>query len=152
MEATAGAPQNTVETPLKATGRTLFTAETAKVMAQRSIEARKRNAAAEIERIAQLEAQAKLAAPLLAQAVAITCVPDEQYRLLRLARTREQLEQLDKDLEAAEDEKGKKAICDAIARLSDVEQRLAMRPLPGSRRPGRERPAKESPSTAGPLD
>lgn len=88
----------------------------------------------------------------LAQVASQPVGSDEEYRLFRLARTREQLADLDAEWKDAKgDAKERKALADAIARLQDVEQRLANRPLPGSRRPGREKPAR-SEAAGGPLD
>lgn len=99
-------------------------------------------------------ADAELARPLLeqavAQAVAATGKPDEEYRQFRLTRTREQLLALDRQLEAETDPKALKSLADAIARLCDVEQRLAMRPNPGSYRPSKPR-TEQSSSDATPL-
>jgi len=100
-----------------------FTQQTAAEMARRSQAARKQR---ELDRKAELN-----------RGSAITSADDAQYRQFRLTRTREQLLQLDRDLEAAKDERGKKAICDAIARLSEVEQKLAMRPGPGNVQPSK---------------
>ena len=101
---------------------------------------------------AQLERLKPLAdAALTAQAVGLAITPDEEYRLKRLIRTREQLEMLDRQLDGETDPKHVKSLADAIARLSEVERNLAGRPLPGSRRPGREKPARTG-ATGGPID
>lgn len=113
--------------------KTPITAENAREMALRS-HAKRKERMEELRKAAERPAQ-----------------EESEYRLFRLTRTREQLLVLDKQLVAETDPKSVKSICDAIARLCDVEQKLAMRPLPGSRRPGREKTERTS-SSAGPLD
>lgn len=143
-------PQNSAETTTSATEQSAkthhqtgkrwgipFTKENSAEMARRAQAARK-----------QREAEEELAR---AQSADTTSADDATYRKFRLIRTREQLLALDKQLEAERDPKLVKSLADAIARLCDVEQRLAMRPLPGSRRPGREKPDKRS-AASGPLD
>lgn len=119
----------------------LFNRKMAKAAAIKSVAARE---------LKELEAtQAKA---IVAQLKAAAIVePDDQYRLFRLSRTRTQLLELDEQLSACRDPKLLKSLADAIARLCDVEQRLAMRPLPGSRRPGRESTSK-APSTFEPSE
>lgn len=110
------------------------------------------------DKLALAESQAKLALlqPLIdkaaEQSLSIALGSDDDYRLRRLHRTREQLEQLDKDLAAASDERATKAICDAIARLSEVESNLAMRPKPGSHRPSRPKSTRSEAGASGPID
>jgi hypothetical protein len=106
---------------------------------------------AEMARRAQVARKRRLQEEAARAEIETISADDAAYRKFRLIRTREQLLGLDRDLEACSDEKGKKAICDSIARLSDVEQKLAMRPLPGSRRPSRE-PSAKVPSTLEPTE
>ena len=119
-----------------------FDVESAKRAAQRSVESRKAKQA-EADQAKAIVAQLKVAAVV---------EPEDSYRLERLRITREQLSGLDKDLKAAEDEKGKKAICDAIARLSEVERQLAGRPAPGSLRPAQAKTKRTTPDSYGPVE
>lgn len=114
-----------------------FTRQNSAEMARRAQAARKQR---ELDRKAELN-----------RGSAVIHADDVQYRQFRLTRTREQLLQLDRDLSAAPDEKAKKAIVEAIARLSVVEGNLAGRPLPGSRRPGREKPARGQGASSSPA-
>lgn len=77
--------------------------------------------------------------------------PEEKYRLNRLARVREQLEMLDKELEDASDPKSIKALADSIRALTDVEFALANRSKPGLTRP--KAPSnKRTQASSGPID
>ena len=76
----------------------------------------------------------------------------DQYRLSRLARTRKQLAQVDRMLEAATDAREVKSLADALARLADMERILAGRPLPGSRRPRAEHSRPDQRVSAEPLE
>jgi hypothetical protein len=119
--------------------RHLFTAANAKEMSARG------NAAKALAKKRREE--------LIAKTNAIpTLQRDEIYRNQRLARVRVQLERLDGELERTKDARDVKAICDAIARLAEVERILAGRPLPGSRRPGREKPQRGTVSESPAVD
>ena len=62
----------------------------------------------------------------------------DEYVSRRLARVRVQIDSLSDDLDKAEDPRDQDRIAAAIERLSRIEQQLANRPLPGTRRPAPE--------------
>lgn len=131
----AGEPTRSVRILTANQRKTLFTRENAREMSAKANAAKK-------ARMDALRAAA--------EEIRLTPVPEEQYRTQRLARIREQLTELEGLLKGQVDWKAIKAISDAIARLSVIEQNLAMRPLPGSRRPGREKPVRST-GNASPL-
>jgi hypothetical protein len=102
----------------------LFTADNAVEMGRRS---------AEIKKQRKEHPPAPPAAPVVIEQ------PTDDFTGSRLARTREQMVKLDGMIADCEDAKELKALCDALARLSEIERVLAGRPLPGALRPGREK-------------
>jgi hypothetical protein len=133
-----------------------FTPEQARQLQAKSMEARKAKREAMQAELEQAQREAEQArAIVLADAMSkpkpIAIEPEEQYRLTRLARTREQIEQLDKQLEAETDPKAIKSLADALARMVDVEFALAKRPKPGAFRPVREKQARAS-QQQGPIE
>lgn len=151
METTVESPMISVESPLnlaqppvKRIGNPI-TPETAKEYARRSAEAR--------ARIAQERKDVNKAQAIIAEAKALSDPNSEEgYRLERLIRTRKQLSQLDEQLEGETDPKAVKAICDAIARLAEVERILAGRPLPGSHRPSNKPSKPKTGQDYGPVE
>lgn len=120
----------------------LFNADRARVAQRKSVEAKRKMAEREdkvIETINELKAAAIVE-------------PDDTYRLNRLKATRDALDGLYSDLNAADDAKDQKAICDSIARLSEVERLLAGRPSPGSHRPSSLKPKRQTPESYGPVE
>ncbi len=145
MDAVAEPCQVTAETPIKPAKRSLFTPENAKIMRQRSEEAKKRNKLAMEQRLQAAEAQAAIAQPLIAAAVAKTVQNPASYLQERLSRTREQIAALDDQMRSAVnvgDSKAIQAISVAVKNLYEIEGNLAGRPKPGVRRPGREKPVR----------
>lgn len=110
----------------------LFTPEIAADMARRSHDARKRNE----EREQPADADASQA---------------DVYRTVRLTRTRKQMRRVDAMLTKATDAKELKALCDALARLAEIERILAGRPLPGALRPGKDRGRRTPPAAYAPI-
>ena len=98
----------------------LFTAENAAEMGRKSAESRK-------QRMEEMR---------LAVEVAVTN-PDVDFGQRTLARVRVQLERLSNEIDKciAGDSKRLKELTDAYSRLADQEQKLAMRPSPGSLKP-----------------
>ena len=133
--------QNSVQ-PSSTQGKRLFSGEFAKEMAQKSVESRK-------AKLAEAEQAKAIVAQLQASAIV---EPDDLYRLNRLKATREALEGLYSDLKKADDAKDQKAICDSIARLSEVERLLAGRPSPGSHRPSATKSKPRTPESYGPVE
>lgn len=86
-----------------------------------------------------------------AQEESVSPAGNEEYARERLLRTREQLRQLDEELENCTNPKDIKALCDSIKALAEVERILAGRPLPGSHRPTRN-PKRESPISFTPTE
>lgn len=101
-----------------------FTVENARAMSAKANAAKR----------ARIEALREAANP--------STLSEEEYRKTRLARIRTQLTELEELLKGQVDWKAIKAISDAIARLSVIEQNLAGRPLPGSHRPVKEKERK----------
>lgn len=137
-------------------GQFRFTPANARELAEKS----KLSRLAKAQRLAQEHAElVKLAekgkelalAHALQEKPAPAIEPEEQYRLARLARTREQIEQLDKQLEAETDPKAIKSLADALARMVDVEFALAKRPKPAAYRTAPEKP-KRSQASTGPVE
>lgn len=125
------------EPPQKPERRYFISKENARALREKSIEAQKRNKLALEQRLQMAESQALIAQPLIAAAVARTVQDSTSYVSERLTRTREHLKRLDAELEAAEDPRAVKAICDAMARLAEIERILDGRPLPGSHSPSK---------------
>lgn len=118
-----------------------ITSENAKALQLKARDAKARKKAEQLAMLAKAERDLELVKPLMEKAIAVATglasVPEAEYRLQRLSRTRAQLEALDKELEGETDTKAIKALCDSIKALSEVERILAGRPLPGSHRPSK---------------
>jgi len=129
----------TQQKPARASLPHAFTAANAAENARKAVQARIRRKAEQEQAIAQAKADLELVKPLLGKAIELATghasVPDSEYRLQRLARTREQIETLDAQLLATDDPRAIKAITDSIRNLAEIERILAGRPLPGSHRP-----------------
>ena len=123
-----------------------FTSDKAREANRKSVEARRKQGLVAAEAIETLD-KLKLNAVVLP-----VLEPDEVYRLSRLKATREALDGLYSDLNGADDPKDQKAICDSIARLSEVERLLAGRPSPGSHRPTPSKPKRTQPGDYGPVE
>lgn len=124
----------------------LFTKEQAAEFGRKGYEARMRNEAARKQALIEAE-QFKASCLALAQPGS-----DDSYRLGRLKATRDALDGLYSDLNDADDPKDQKAICDSIARLSEVERLLAGRPSPGSCRPSSKPTKPRTPENYGPVE
>lgn len=145
-------PAQTIAEPLINQGKEklvkpFFNSENARAYALKGVAARAQ-AKADHKRMI---AEAKLA--LLAQAEIQT---PEAYRLSRLARIRSQLASVDSAIENCikerkPDQSRLKGLVEAQARLADQEQKLSMRPLPGSHRPRTPKASKTS-HTVEPLE
>ncbi len=59
----------------------------------------------------------------------------DDYTARRIAVTRKQIRQMDSQLESCVEPRDFKAICDALARLHEIERQLSGRPLPGTLKP-----------------
>ena len=138
MDAVAELPAETTSNSGKYKVKPFFNKENAKFYSAKAAEARKQ---AESERQAMVDKAREVS----------ELVPDEKYRLERLARTREQIARLDAQLLASNDPREIKALSDALKNFAEMERILRREPLPGSRRPGREKPERSS-GNAGPLD
>jgi hypothetical protein len=103
-----------------------FTADTARLNAQRSVEARRRNAA-EREAAAAQAPEPPLQTPFKD--------PLDQFSTRRLQRVREQLERLDDMISEETDPQKLDKLASAQSRMAEQERLLAGRPLPGSLRP-----------------
>lgn len=128
--------------------RKAFTPESARAAQAKAAVARKENHRQDLAKIEQLQAELTLAKPIIlattAKLAAIALTPDDEYRLTRLARTREQIEQLDEQLSNSSDPKEIKSLADALARLTDIEFALAKRPKPAAYRTAPEKLTKRS--------
>jgi hypothetical protein len=100
----------------------LFTRENARTMAVRGHQLRK-------QRLEELRIAAN-PVPLPA---------DNSYVERRLARVRQQIENLSDMLESEKEPAKLDRLASCLARLSEIERQLANRPLPGSRRPAPDR-------------
>lgn len=125
--------QSHAKSPIK----TRFSSENARLMAQRAIQARLAKKQAKIK--AEQEAQSA-ALDLAQNPVKSPVGADDGYVMDRLERVRKQIDQLDSMIQAACSESDiDSAMIDkltsALSRLSDIEQKLAGRPSPGSLRP-----------------
>lgn len=110
----------------------LFTKENAADYARRATAARLRNIAAR---------QGASGAPSGGNAEGATRDADG-YVEKRIRRVRQQIAALDEQLSECTAPRDIKALCDAIAKLADLERVLSGRPLPGQRRPGKDTPAR----------
>ena len=118
----------------------LFTVETARPAGLRSVIVRRERKAAVIKQMQEAREMMAFAGKAI---VAVAAKPDD-FVDRRLVRVRRQLQRLDRQLDdalEAEPLDGRllNDLAAAQSRLADQEQRLAGRPLPGSRRPGKER-------------
>lgn len=120
----------------------LFDAESARLMAVKAVEARRKKAA---------EREAMRLNPPPVQPIASVSNPSADYEKKRLARVRKQLDKLDRMIEEEMDPQKLDRLASAQSRLAKQEQELSGRPLPGSLRPSK---AKSSPKqiTTEPLE
>jgi hypothetical protein len=68
----------------------------------------------------------------------------DDYTARRIAVTRKQIRMMDDQLSTCSEPKDFKAICDALARLHEIERQLSGRPLPGTLKPSAPRPERRS--------
>jgi hypothetical protein len=128
-----------------------FTADNARLMTARALEARARNREARRQQAAEAEAKAKAQAQ---QPTIPSPIPPDTYLAERLTRVRKQLDAIDAMLLGEADPQRLDRLAAASARLCEQERQLAGRPLPGSYRPvqRRERNPGAGGASAGPLD
>jgi hypothetical protein len=125
-----------------------FSGERASIAGKKGVIARRQR---QLERnIALVKAQAEEIAAKEGKPELPAESPDK-YTQDRIARTRRHIQGIDRQLEASDDPKEIKSLCDALARLEEIERILSGRPLPGSRRPGRDKPTKSTPAS-GPIE
>ncbi len=110
----------------------LLDTQTAKELAAKSHEARRRN-----KELREAEQHMPQPEPQIAQ-------PKPDYISDRLARVRTQIDMLSDMLEAEEDPNKLDRLANAISRMSELERQLAGRPLPGSLKPTQARQAQRS--------
>lgn len=115
-----------------------FTAENARLMALRSVEARKQ--------------RKDHPQPSAVQPSADTLATLDDYQAKTIVRVRERMDKLLDLLEEEEDPNKLDRLASAFAKLQEEERKLAGRPLPGSHRPS-SKPAKRStPESYGPVE
>ena len=71
----------------------------------------------------------------------------DDFTVRKLARVREQIDSVEKLLDAATEPQAVDRFANALTRLYDLERILAGRPLPGSRRPTEDRAPRRQPRT-----
>lgn len=152
--AVADAPQVT-ENPAIEQPKPRFNPAMASINGKKGGKARIQQILNEKKELLYLREQMEIAKPILqaamAQAAVLSTLPEEKYRIEQLIRTRKALDALWVDLEKERDPKSQKALCDSIARLSDVEFALARRPKPAAYRTAPEKP-KRAGQQSGPVD
>ena len=107
----------------------LFTIESSRLAAQRSVEVRRARA---VER-----ANAPIPEPT--PIAPVPPIAPDSFTAARLARIRAQLEMIDSLIESERIPQNLDRLAAASAKLSELERVLSDRPLPGSRRPSNPR-------------
>ena len=117
---------------------TPFTAENARLMALRSVEARRQ--------------RKDNPQPSATQPSANTLATLDDYQAKTIVRVRERMDKLLDLLEEEEDPNKLDRLASAFAKLQEEERKLAGRPLPGSRRPSPEKSKPRTPGSYEPME